>query len=69
MYYDRELGVIFASGNLPDAYTVFSEQHQCNKYCDYYKIPREYGYWGDLRVNTLAGKKDSKAQPDADDGQ
>lgn len=43
----RKLGLIFAAGNLPDAHESFTEQHQCkfNKYCEYYKIPKEYGDW------------------------
>ncbi|PSS01014.1 hypothetical protein PHLCEN_2v4080, partial [Hermanssonia centrifuga] len=39
------LGVIFASGNLPEAHRSFESQHQCNRFCQYFQVPTDYSSW------------------------
>ncbi|KAH7906200.1 hypothetical protein BJ138DRAFT_1117788 [Hygrophoropsis aurantiaca] len=43
----RELGAIFASGNIPEAHEEFERDHQCNKFCVFFRIPRNYDQYGD----------------------
>jgi len=38
-----DLGLIFAGGNLMKGFNNFEKDHKCNKYCQYFKLPTEYG--------------------------
>lgn len=42
-----DLGPIFATGNLPDAYRSFETEHDCNEYCRFYRVPGNYSEWSD----------------------
>ena len=34
--------MIFAAGNIAEAYHKFEEEHECNKYCRAFKLPTDY---------------------------
>ena len=34
--------MIFAAGNIAEAYHKFEEEHECNKYCKAFKLPTDY---------------------------
>ncbi|KAH7919660.1 kinase-like protein, partial [Leucogyrophana mollusca] len=35
----RELGPVFTSGNIPEAFENFEKEHECNKFCEFFRVP------------------------------
>jgi len=40
-----DLGYIFADGNLPGNHQSFEKNHKCNHFCEFFKVPTNYGIW------------------------
>jgi hypothetical protein len=41
----RELGYIFAEGNLPETFKSFETDHMCNRFCRTFGLPTDYAKW------------------------
>jgi hypothetical protein len=41
----RELGYIFAEGNLPETFKSFETDHMCNRFCQTFGLPTDYAKW------------------------
>jgi len=50
--YYRDLGVIFAAGNLPATHDVFEVEHCCNVFCKFFELPTDYDNWESSRATT-----------------
>jgi hypothetical protein len=61
VYYYRDLGIIFAAGNLPETHDLFEMEHSCNMFCTFFHLPTDYDNWGLTTVHQALPRSGSRS--------